>query len=120
MFWNVRVMPRFAIAWGGSPPIRSPSNTTSPAVGGKTAVTTLKSVVFPAPLGPITPTISPGWTSKEMSERAESPPNDFPILRRERRALTRASPSGSTEPSHQRGVDHPLGRKTIITTSRIP
>jgi hypothetical protein len=34
MFWNVRVMPRFVIVCGGSPPIRSPSNTTSPAVDG--------------------------------------------------------------------------------------
>ena len=33
MFWNVRAIPRFVIAWGGSPVTRRPSKKTSPLVG---------------------------------------------------------------------------------------
>jgi hypothetical protein len=32
-------------------------------------------VVFPAPLGPINPTISPGATSIDMRSTASTPPN---------------------------------------------
>ena len=34
----------------------------------------LKSVVFPEPLGPITPTVSPGATATSTAARASSPP----------------------------------------------
>src|SRR5215471_2480855 len=35
----------------------------------------LKSVVFPAPFGPMIPTISPAPTTKDTSVRARKPPN---------------------------------------------
>src|ERR671919_255069 len=43
-----------------------------------------KSVVFPAPLGPISPTISPSRTSRDTSDKAWSPPKETPTLRHSR------------------------------------
>src|SRR4029453_17001872 len=47
----------------------------SPLVGWKTPVTTLKTVVLPAPLGPISPKISPRSTCSETVSSAVTPPN---------------------------------------------
>jgi len=41
----------------------------------------LKSVVFPAPFGPIKPTISPRGTSNETFFSAAIPPNSIPTFR---------------------------------------
>jgi hypothetical protein len=49
----------------------------TPAERGKTPDIQFSSVVLPAPLGPMTPTISPFSTSKETSRRAGSPPKFF-------------------------------------------
>src|SRR5262249_34513811 len=49
---------------------------TSPELGPYTPVITLKTVVLPAPLGPIRLTISPSSTSTSSPESARSPPND--------------------------------------------
>ena len=51
-----------------------PSKTTRPWSGRYRRVITLKAVVFPAPLGPIRPTISPSPTSNETSSSATMPP----------------------------------------------
>src|ERR1700674_4701492 len=52
----------------------SPSMRTAPVVGLYTRVTTLKSVVLPAPLGPIKATTWPASTSKETRSKATTPP----------------------------------------------
>ena len=57
--WNVRAMPSWLMRNGFLPPIDLPANRTSPAVGAYTPVTTLKTVVLPAPFGPMSPTSSP-------------------------------------------------------------
>jgi hypothetical protein len=49
------------------PVISSPSIVTRPEVGGRTPAITLKSVVFPAPFGPISPVIEP------VSIRSDAP-----------------------------------------------
>ena len=72
--WNVRPMPRPAIAWAERPEIGSPLKAISPAVGCSTPVTRLKMVLLPAPLGPIRATISPARTPKLTSLTATSPP----------------------------------------------
>jgi hypothetical protein len=36
----------------------------------------LNKVVLPAPLGPMSPTISPSWTAREKSSTATNPPKD--------------------------------------------
>jgi hypothetical protein len=55
MFWKVRAIPRRVMRPQRSPAIDAPSNSTSPEVGVYTPVMTLKTVVLPAPLGPIRP-----------------------------------------------------------------
>jgi hypothetical protein len=55
MFWNVRAAPSLVISNGFFLSIRAPSNSISPSVGQYTPVSTLNTVVLPAPLGPIRP-----------------------------------------------------------------
>src|SRR5688572_17104686 len=75
--WKVRPMPA-AHTWSGrSPSMRLFSNTISPASGAYTPAMTLKMVVLPAPLGPISPLMLPSGTSKEASRTARSPRKDF-------------------------------------------
>ena len=57
--WKDRLIPRLQISKGGSPLISSPLNNTLPPVPRRMPVMRLKRVVFPAPLGPMTATISP-------------------------------------------------------------
>src|SRR5262249_7464862 len=54
----------------------SPKKKTRPAVGGKSPVTALNSVVLPAPLAPSTARRSPTATESEMSSIALSAPNE--------------------------------------------
>ena len=53
----------------------APSSTTRPLVGRYRPVRQLKNVVLPAPLGPISPMISPRWTVKFTESTAVRPPN---------------------------------------------
>src|SRR5512138_1110478 len=75
MFWKVRQIPRAAIREGSSPAMSHPEKRTLPADGAWTPVITLKAVVLPAPLGPMSPTSSPGNTDSRNPSRALSPPN---------------------------------------------
>jgi len=65
--WNVRATPRRLSTSGRSPVIARPSKRTSPVSGARKPVTRLKSVVLPAPFGPMSPTIAPASTSKLTS-----------------------------------------------------
>ena len=58
MFWNVRAMPACAIRSGRRPVIEQLFSVTEPLVGVYTPVIMLKAVVLPAPLGPMSATIS--------------------------------------------------------------
>src|ERR1700754_1309404 len=59
----------------GSVVTSSPKKRTRPALAGKSPVTTLNSVVLPAPLAPITARRSPAATENETSSMARSAPN---------------------------------------------
>ena len=74
-FWNVRAMPRPVTWCGSSPRTDSPSNKMSPSVASTRPEIALKNVVLPAPLGPITLTISPSSTWKFRPDSAFRPPN---------------------------------------------
>src|SRR5438105_2895364 len=63
--------------------MRSPRNRISPDVGSSAPTRQEKSVVLPAPLGPMIPKMSPGITSKSIKARARRPPKRFEILRTE-------------------------------------
>src|SRR3954465_13097825 len=67
-------MPLRARACVPRPVMSSPRNRTRPAVGGCMPVMTLKSVVLPAPFGPIRPVIVPGSTEKLAPLTAVTPP----------------------------------------------
>src|SRR6266436_5175254 len=73
-FWNVRRTPLSAISCGRSLSSRSPFSSMRPVASGTRPVIALKSVVFPAPFGPITATTSPGATSRLTPDKALSPP----------------------------------------------
>src|SRR5262245_8526816 len=60
---------------GGNAVTSSPKKRTRPAVGGKSPVTALKSVVLPAPFAPISARRSPAATESETSSIALSAPN---------------------------------------------
>ena len=67
---------------------------------------TLKVVVLPAPFGPMTPTISCGLTSSEMSVRAWMPPNALlTLVQRQQRQLSgRAHARPPQRESAERGA----------------
>src|SRR3712207_6458368 len=75
VIWNVRPMPARVTRCGDQPVMSVPSNSIVPAVGFSRPVTRLKTVVLPAPLGPISPVIEPGSTPNVQSRTAWTPPN---------------------------------------------
>src|SRR5262245_27063384 len=83
-FWNVRAIPRLTTRCGAVRSSELPSNSTSPPSGLYRRVMTLKTVVLPAPLGPISPTMPPSSTSNETSSSATMPPNRRLTFRTER------------------------------------
>jgi hypothetical protein len=72
--WNVRPTPRRESSSGDMPVMSSPANSTAPAVGRIWPRIALNSVVLPLPLGPMTPTISPGPTLKLTPSTARIAP----------------------------------------------
>ena len=62
VIWKVREMPSRQIWWLGWPAIAWSANRIAPALGLTVPVMTLKSVVLPAPLGPMTARTSPSST----------------------------------------------------------
>src|SRR5438093_5022998 len=83
-------MPSLTISWGVRPTIFCPSRKTVPAVGFCTPVMMLNKVLFPAPLAPISPTISPCSIANETSLKATRPPKSMVTPRTSSRA--KASP----------------------------
>ena len=73
--WKVRATPRARTRWGGSPSSRRPSRRIRPALGARVPATRLKSVLFPAPFGPIRPVRLPAATRSDTSWTAAWPPN---------------------------------------------
>src|SRR5919109_3369064 len=67
-------MPRWQTASGVRPVISAPWNRMEPALGVSAPEMQLNSVVFPEPLGPMSPRISPSVTSNETPLSAVKPP----------------------------------------------
>src|SRR5215468_9935886 len=72
--WNVRASPKPMRRWLGQRVTSWPKRRTCPEVAGKMPVITLKSVVLPAPLGPMMALRSPAITRRLTSCTALSPP----------------------------------------------
>src|SRR5579859_7188205 len=77
------------------PAMSRPRKRTSPAVGRNRPVTTLTSVVLPAPFGPTIETNSPSWTPKEMSSSALNTPNALETLTVSNKGTDLAATAGS-------------------------
>jgi hypothetical protein len=73
--WYVRRRPIRIRSCGDSVVTSSPKKRTRPAVGGKSPVMALNSVVLPAPLAPISARRSPAATENETFSIALSAPN---------------------------------------------
>src|SRR5439155_21192734 len=93
-------MPSRARWWARRPLTSSPSTRTFPVVGSWRPVTTLNRVVFPAPLGPMSPVTRPGSAVRSTSWRAMTPP---------KRTLT-SSTDRSDNAFHLPRDLHPSGR----------
>src|SRR6185312_8467689 len=93
VIWKVRTMPAAQIRCGARPVMSRPSSTMRPASGLWKPAMAANSVVLPAPLGPIRPTISPMRTSSDALSTAFRPPNAF----------DRSRTSSMATPSQQAG-----------------
>src|SRR5207245_7041096 len=82
--WNVRVSPRAARRCDGIRVTSRPDSSMRPAVTGRAPATRLKSVVLPAPLGPIRARRSPGRTASSTASTARSPPKALETRSRRR------------------------------------
>src|SRR5271157_813937 len=80
VIWKVLPMPFLAIWSGLKPVMLLPLNLMVPLLGRRNPVTRLKIVLLPAPLGPTSPTISPGWSSISIPSTALFPPKLLPRL----------------------------------------
>src|ERR1700693_5252160 len=111
MFWKVLAIPRRATSCGLRPVTDRPSRSTDPKVGRNNPVTQLKSVVLPAPFGPMRANTWPLGTWNETLLTATRPPKllvtpsierigpsalVIPIARR--RQLPRRRPSSAPRP----------------------
>ncbi|CAH1682905.1 hypothetical protein CHELA17_63250 [Chelatococcus asaccharovorans] len=109
-------MPRPTMRDGLRRPIFTPSNSIASAPIGARRLRQLKSVVFPAPFGPMIPKISPLPTSKLTSFSATIPPKRTvrPLTRRitERETSSPAALAGS------RSADIELAISLAITAER--
>jgi len=72
--WWVSAKPSCARRWIGMRVMSRPSKRTVPACGARIPVSRRKSVVLPAPFGPMRPTSSPRSTAIETSSTACTPP----------------------------------------------
>ena len=126
--WNVRPMPRRQTASAARPSMRRPAKVIVPPSGTKTPAIMLKSVVLPAPFGPMTPQISPAATSNVTASTAVRPRNRLVTAssgqqRGHRSALRQAEPprqpgpdaagQGDDDEQQAGAVEHLLGAGQI-------
>ena len=128
----MRASPARAMAYVGLPPSSVPASEYEPSVGGTRPVITLSRVVLPAPLGPISPTISSRDAVRLASTSARKPPNVTPIESATSSTLPEAAAgaagSGACRRGRNRRRNHspssqsstrPFGRK-IMNSSIAP
>src|SRR5262249_4346907 len=86
--WNVRAMPRRARLYGASELISRASRRIAPELGLSKPHTALKSVVLPAPFGPIRPVTMPASAATSTSSSATCPPKRTVTPRHSRSAIS--------------------------------
>ncbi len=98
-----RVIPARARRSGDHPETSVPSRWMLPEPRRVKPVIRSSRVVLPAPLGPISPTTSPGATSKETSSTATTPPKRTETPRTSSERPRRGNSTGATAASATRG-----------------
>ena len=132
--WKVRPRPSRARRAGERPVTSTPSSETVPESGAWKPLRTLTSVVLPAPLGPISPSASPGSSARSTSFSTRSPAKarEMPSARRAPlgRSIDRpaspatASPAPAVAPERSgpaaaaRTARRPPGRRSTRSASR--
>ncbi len=106
--WKVRTRPRCTRPVMPRCVIFSPIRKSCPSVGGVSPEMTLTSVVFPAPLGPISATRSPALRPNETSRLTWRPPKDFDSPSNFRRSVMGVPPAWSawTTALQRHGTSH--------------
>src|ERR1700736_743170 len=108
MFWNVLATPSLVISYGFLRSTRAPSNQICPSVGQYTPVSTLNTVVLPAPFGPMRPYSAPRSTFIVSDFTAARPPNLIVTFRASRMVIRAPVPSrgsfAETDPIRTRGA----------------
>src|SRR5713226_9308189 len=103
-------MPSAQTRWGDQPVMSRPAIRMRPASGRSAPVIRLKRVVFPDPLGPMTPTSSPSSTAKLTPLTARTPPKALETPSSSRSANAPLGPHQlllAVEPLDEHGVDDP-------------
>ena len=106
--WKLRAMPRRARATGPMPDVAI-LEAHGPAVGGRTPVSTLISVDFPAPFGPMIETNSPSRDAEAHAVQGAEAPVELPEVLASRIIARRsARPPAPREEAHEPagGEDH--------------
>ena len=94
--WNVRANPFLALARQEALVTSSPCRCTRPPLGRRRPDRTARSVDFPAPFGPTSPAMLPGWTSRLTPESAVEPAEaDGDVVRRQAQVHLRQHGSGA-------------------------
>src|SRR5881396_278829 len=83
-----------------------PSSSTAPASGRRWPVMRLKSVVLPAPLGPMMAAISPRATARLTPPTASNPPNALRTSRTSSTAATPEAPGGGVQRADDPAREH--------------
>src|SRR3989442_2741178 len=100
VIWNVRASPSAARRCGATRVTSRSKRRMAPDVTGSSPEMRLKSVVLPAPLGPMSARRSPGRTASATPSTARSPPNAFETAS----SLRASSPTGSLRAGFERGI----------------
>src|SRR6185369_4024693 len=103
VIWNERASPRCERAAADSVVTSAPANLIVPASGRSTPESWPISVVLPAPLGPMTASVSPSATSRSTPSVATRPP------KRLRSPRTLSSGSAIAPPARQQAVESAPG-----------
>src|SRR5882724_13142224 len=101
-------MPSRASSTGPMPAMSRPRKRTSPAVGRSNPVTTLTSVVLPAPLGPTIETNSPSLTWNETFVSALNTPKCFETLTVSNKGALSVTGAGCISPPSMTTVEQRL------------
>src|SRR4051812_8735006 len=99
-------MPQRATAETDNDVNNLPSSWMRPRVGRVMPEMQLSSVLLPAPLGPISPTIDPVSSANETSRRAWMPPKSTDTVSMERQVISRPPPEATQHAPQPLGHEH--------------